>query len=227
MIMGVGCPAAAVGRGWVGVGVSGRLRGAAAAPAWRWAGRGWGGGVDRCGAKGPGLPGDDVGDSLGGGARPRVGIDLGKVQTNVTGKVDPRMEAAVRRPRGGAQGFGGAGAGGGKGRQTNLFNKLISDLTPEEIDRRVNEYPIQRTFTAIGGERGDAGDATAAYPTDMREAVASVLGERVPEDAVQSRPSRNGTYLSVKIGPVTVHSKDQLEAVFDALRADARTKWTM
>lgn len=168
------------------------------------------------------------------GGGPRVGIDLGKVQTNVTGRADPRMEAAVRRPMGGggARGFGGGPGGGGKpgagkGRQT-VFNKLISDLTPEEVDQRVNDYPIRRTFTAIGGDKGAAGEeATAAYPGDMREAVAAVLGERVPEDAVQSRPSRNGTYLSVKIGPVTVHSKEQLEAVFDALRADARTKWTM
>jgi putative lipoic acid-binding regulatory protein len=83
----------------------------------------------------------------------------------------------------------------------------------------VNKYPSQRTFTAIG----TGGDDFAAA---MCAAVADVVGT-VHVECVSQRPSSGGKYLSVRVGPVWVTCGEQVIAVFNNMRKDARLKWYM
>lgn len=71
-----------------------------------------------------------------------------------------------------------------------------------QIDKKVNKYPGQRTFTAIGIGGGD-------FRATMLAAVEGVVGS-VHVECVSERPSSGGKYLSVRIGPVWVHNADQV-----------------
>jgi putative lipoic acid-binding regulatory protein len=42
---------------------------------------------------------------------------------------------------------------------------------------------------------------------------------------VSQKLSARGKYVSVKIGPVTVNSSDQVRAVYDAMKRDVRMKY--
>ena len=109
---------------------------------------------------------------------------------------------------------------------------LGPDSTPEsweELDAKVNDYPIQRKFQVIGeaeGATGGGGVPGEAFQADVVAAVAGVLGP-VPPGLISRRPSRGGKYVSVRVGPLEVASREDLEAVFRVIKADARVKWVL
>mmetsp|Transcript_26411 Transcript_26411/g.71386 ORF Transcript_26411/g.71386 Transcript_26411/m.71386 type:complete len:167 (-) Transcript_26411:367-867(-) len=105
------------------------------------------------------------------------------------------------------------------GNKAVLANVDQSEGAWREVDKKLNEYPGYRTFTAIG-------TGGAEFKASMVSAVESVLGE-VQEDRVTERPSSGGQYLSVKIGPVVVMNPDQVIQVFACIKADKRLKWMM
>ncbi|KAK3244890.1 hypothetical protein CYMTET_45521 [Cymbomonas tetramitiformis] len=90
----------------------------------------------------------------------------------------------------------------------------------DDMDAKVNEYPLQRDFKAIG-KGGDE------FVQDMTQLVAGVLGRQIPPELIYTRPSSKGTYLSVTMGPVLVKSPEELKAVYTALQSDSRVKWVI
>ena len=66
----------------------------------------------------------------------------------------------------------------------------------------MNTYPGYRSFKAIGV--GGSGFVRA-----MVSAVESVVATPVHEECVQERPSSKGSYISVTVGPVLLHNRDQ------------------
>eukprot|EP00252_Welwitschia_mirabilis_P017418 TRINITY_DN3861_c0_g1_i1.p1 TRINITY_DN3861_c0_g1~~TRINITY_DN3861_c0_g1_i1.p1 ORF type:complete len:215 (-),score=43.05 TRINITY_DN3861_c0_g1_i1:600-1244(-) len=93
-----------------------------------------------------------------------------------------------------------------------------SDDEWKTLDQKVNTYPTVRGFTAIGTGGED-------FVQAMVGAVESVLQSPIPEGRVKHRLSSQGKYVSVKIGPVTVVSSDQVQAVYNAMRRDVRMKY--
>ena len=67
----------------------------------------------------------------------------------------------------------------------------------------MNEYPGQRSFKAIGtgGEE---------FVSGIVAAIEGAVGGRVQPDLVNSRPSREGKYVSVSVGPVWVENSEQV-----------------
>ncbi|BDA42443.1 hypothetical protein COCOBI_03-3330 [Coccomyxa sp. Obi] len=107
--------------------------------------------------------------------------------------------------------------------QTRNFVLGPSDNSEEAwraLDEKVNTYPGQRTFKAIGVGGG-------AFVDSMLGAVEGVIGSAIHEESVQSRPSAKGSYVSVTIGPVTVQNRDQVVRIYAAMREDERLKWYM
>lgn len=99
---------------------------------------------------------------------------------------------------------------------------LGNDLSEEswrDLDSKVNKYPGQRTFTAIG-------TGGVEFESDMVAAVASVLGP-IHSDFVSSRPSSKGAYVSVRIGPVWVTSAEQVISIYTTMKGNPRLKWYM
>uniref|UniRef100_A0A7S2Z745 Uncharacterized protein n=1 Tax=Chloropicon laureae TaxID=464258 RepID=A0A7S2Z745_9CHLO len=126
-----------------------------------------------------------------------------------------------------SKGFGTAGAGAGAGAGTSSSSagsgpKIFSDEPSnwKEIDDKVNKYPIERHFQAIGTGGED-------FKLAMVSAVESTLGCSVPASKVSVRSSSGGKYLSVNIGPVVVDTSEQLTAVYTAMSSDERLKWWM
>jgi putative lipoic acid-binding regulatory protein len=105
---------------------------------------------------------------------------------------------------------------------TNMvLGGTVSEDTPDEwniIDQKVNVYPMVRGFTAIGIGGDD-------FVQAMVGAVESVIETQIPEGGVSQKLSARGKYVSVKIGPVTVNSSDQVRAVYDAMKRDVRMKY--
>lgn len=91
---------------------------------------------------------------------------------------------------------------------------------------QVNSYPSMRIFTAVGLDSMDVPSSstssadeassspsssadflqlTLAFHQSIRVAVEGVVGP-VPDDAVSTRPSSQGKYVSVKVGEFIAHS---------------------
>lgn len=93
-----------------------------------------------------------------------------------------------------------------------LGNRLVlgndmSEATWREMDKKLNKYPGFRTFSAIGND--DEGDVS--FRAAMIAAVERVLGAgAVHIECVSQRPSSQGKYLSVRVGPVAVQNPDQV-----------------
>ncbi|KAL8258421.1 hypothetical protein R6Q59_030462 [Mikania micrantha] len=108
------------------------------------------------------------------------------------------------------------------GRTTNMvFGSTVIDGSTGEwltLSEKINNYPSARRFTAIG-IRGDD------FVQSMVDAVESVIQHPVPQSHVKLRVSSGGKYVSVNIGPVRVVSKDQVQAVYNAMRSDNRMKF--
>ncbi|EES05121.1 hypothetical protein BDA96_04G164800 [Sorghum bicolor] len=112
-----------------------------------------------------------------------------------------------------------------KGRIAQTTNVImggtVTDDTTDEwvvLDKKVNTYPTVRGFTAIGTGGDD-------FVQSMVVAVESVIGEHVPEGQISQKVSAKGKYVSVKIGPIRVVSKEQVQAVYNAMRKDERMKF--
>ncbi|KAG9139571.1 hypothetical protein Leryth_016346 [Lithospermum erythrorhizon] len=99
--------------------------------------------------------------------------------------------------------------------------KVIIDDDPIKewlrLDKRVNTYPSVRRFTAIGLGGED-------FVNAMIAAAESVLEKPIPQDQVKLKVSSGGKYVSVNIGPLKVVSGEQVQAVYNAMRRDARVK---
>lgn len=86
------------------------------------------------------------------------------------------------------------------------------------LNEKVNSYPTRMNFTAIGSGGDD-------FVQAMVGAVESVLQCPIPEDEVKLSLSSKGRYVSVRIGPVSVDSSDQVQAVYNAMKRDDRMKY--
>lgn len=114
------------------------------------------------------------------------------------------------------------------GREAQTRNMVMGDggnanLSWEELDAKVNEYPMQREFKAIGpaGDDGAGEDLVAS----LTAAVAGVVGDVDPA-AVSTRPSSGGKYVAFTVR-LTMESGQQVQDVYAALKADKRVKWVM
>mmetsp|Transcript_23172 Transcript_23172/g.64352 ORF Transcript_23172/g.64352 Transcript_23172/m.64352 type:complete len:183 (-) Transcript_23172:399-947(-) len=111
-----------------------------------------------------------------------------------------------------------------QGRVSDRTNMVLgSDDTIEkwkELDQTVNEYPCQRQFKCVGvSEDG--------FQDSMVGVVEGVLGTSVHPEMIATRPSSQGKYISVQIGPVIVKTPDQVLAIFSGMKEDTRLKWVM
>lgn len=88
----------------------------------------------------------------------------------------------------------------------------------QEVDKAVNEYPGERTFTFIG-------EASPGFTTSMIGVIETAVQFKVHEEAVRVRPSSTGKYHSVKVGPVVVSTPEQVKQIFNTAKADSRLKW--
>jgi putative lipoic acid-binding regulatory protein len=88
------------------------------------------------------------------------------------------------------------------------------------LDEKVNKYPFVREFKAIGGGGADGED----FVLSMMAAASSVTGEVLQREQVVVRASRTGKYLSVNLR-VMVQNGDQVMAIFQAMKADARMRY--
>lgn len=94
---------------------------------------------------------------------------------------------------------------------------LGGNMTWEELDERVNEYPSDRKFQAIG----EGGDAFVAKIVGL---VEEALGRPVDPRNVTSRPSSKGKYVSANV-TARLESGDEVIAVFSKLKACEDVKW--
>ncbi|CAH8298823.1 unnamed protein product [Eruca vesicaria subsp. sativa] len=108
------------------------------------------------------------------------------------------------------------------GKTTNVIigGTVADDSAKEwlELDQKVNTYPTERGFTAIGTGGDD-------FVHAMVVAVESVIERQIPEDCVKQTLSSKGKYISVNIGPIRVVSSEQVQAVYNAMRRDERMKY--
>ncbi|CAH9112880.1 unnamed protein product [Cuscuta europaea] len=108
------------------------------------------------------------------------------------------------------------------GQTTNLvMGGTVHDDSTNEwliLDKKVNLYPTERVFTAIG----TGGDN---FVQAMVVAVESVIQGSILEGQVKKKDSSGGKYVSVNIGPILVLSSEQVQAVYNAMRRDNRMKY--
>lgn len=108
------------------------------------------------------------------------------------------------------------------GQTTNVVigGTVHDDSTNEwlALDKKVNSYPYERGFTAIGTGGDD-------FVHSMVVAVESVIQQPVPEGQVRQKLSSGGNYVSVNIGPIQVVSSEQVQAVYEAMKRDVRMKY--
>ncbi|XP_055812831.1 uncharacterized protein LOC129882504 [Solanum dulcamara] len=108
------------------------------------------------------------------------------------------------------------------GQTTNVVigGTVHDDSTNEwlALDKKVNSYPTERGFTAIGTGGDD-------FVHSMVVAVESVIQQPVPQGQVKQKVSSGGKYVSVNIGPIQVVSSEQVQAVYEAMKRDVRMKY--
>ncbi|KAJ0235437.1 Phosphoribosylformylglycinamidine synthase [Hirschfeldia incana] len=108
------------------------------------------------------------------------------------------------------------------GKTTNvIIGGTVADDSAKswlELDQKVNTYPTERGFTAIGTGGDD-------FVHAMVVAVESVIERQIPLDCVKQTLSSKGKYVSVNIGPIRVVSSEQVQAVYNAMRRDERMKY--
>nr|GMD95275.1 uncharacterized protein LOC109193431 [Ipomoea batatas] len=105
-----------------------------------------------------------------------------------------------------------------------LYHKLVVDCFFFGVGNhvvggiKVNSYPTERGFTAIGIGGDD-------FVQAMVVAVESVIQQPIPQGQVRQKVSSGGKYVSVNIGPIHVVSSEQVQAVYNAMRRDDRMKY--
>ncbi|KAI3515973.1 hypothetical protein L1887_14880 [Cichorium endivia] len=108
------------------------------------------------------------------------------------------------------------------GQTTNMvFGDTVIDGSTGEwltLTQKMDTYPSVRKFTAIGIGGKD-------FVQSMVVAVESVIQNPVPQEHVRQRVSSGGKYVSVNIGPIHVVSREQVRAVYSAMRSDDRMKF--
>ncbi|VFQ81056.1 unnamed protein product [Cuscuta campestris] len=113
-----------------------------------------------------------------------------------------------------------------EGRVGQTTNVVIGGTTTHDdstnewlvLDKKVNSYPTERVFTAIG----TGGDE---FVQAMVVAVESVIQESIIQGQVKKKDSSGGKYVSVNIGPILVINSEQVRAVYNAMRRDERVKY--
>lgn len=61
------------------------------------------------------------------------------------------------------------------------------------------------------------------FTSSMVQAAESVIGP-IHIECVVETPSSSGKYVSVRLGPVTVQNREQVIAIYAAMRSDPRVK---
>ena len=90
----------------------------------------------------------------------------------------------------------------------------------QEVNDAVYSYPCTRTFTAIGEGSDDFRDSMVA-------SVENALGREVAPEWVEIKPSRAGNYMSVRIGPMTIESQEEVSDIYKRMQDDGRMRWWM
>jgi putative lipoic acid-binding regulatory protein len=155
-------------------------------------------------------------------ARRRTSSLSPRASSEASGGSDNAGASSPRPLKGEAEASGGGGAPSSAPRPLELDAKGEAEW--RRIDKKVNRYPTTREFKAIGvDELGPDGSTFAAA---MTRAVSVVTGP-LHVECVSTNPSRNGRYAAVTIGPVVVHSPEQVITIFKNFQSDPRCKFCM
>jgi putative lipoic acid-binding regulatory protein len=102
---------------------------------------------------------------------------------------------------------------------TTVMASAESDEKWKELDARVNEYPSERKFQAIGS------DPDGTFVESIKSVISMALDGRVihPEN-VSGRASSGGKYVSANV-TCEMRSGEEVIAVYKALKADPRVLW--
>jgi len=93
----------------------------------------------------------------------------------------------------------------GRMKGTNLFLVGDSEEQWRKLDEKVNKYPIQRSFTAIGS-------GGEPFKETMVKAVEEVVGT-IHQECISERSSSKGRYLSVTVGPLSATGISRLTSL--------------
>ena len=99
------------------------------------------------------------------------------------------------------------GGGGGLG----------ANMTWEELDEKVNTYPMDRKFQAIG-------EGGQSFIDEVVALIEKALGRSVPNGNVTTRPSKKGKYVAVNV-TVRLENGNEVLEVYGALKSCERVKW--
>lgn len=99
------------------------------------------------------------------------------------------------------------GGGGGLG----------ANMTWEELDEKVNTYPMDRKFQAIG-------EGGQSFIDEVVALIEKALGRSVPSGNVTTRPSKKGKYVAVNV-TVRLENGNEVLEVYGALKSCERVKW--
>ena len=99
------------------------------------------------------------------------------------------------------------GGGGGLG----------ANMTWEELDEKVNTYPMDRKFQAIG-------EGGQSFIDEVVALIEKALGRSVPSGNVTTRPSKKGKYVAVNV-TVRLENGSEVLEVYGALKSCERVKW--
>ena len=103
------------------------------------------------------------------------------------------------------------------GKTTTVLGAGTTNVPWKELDQKVNTYPSDRRFQAIG-EGGDA------FVAEIVNLVESAFGREVSPADVQSRPSSKGKYVSASV-TTRLNNGQEVEAVYSALKGCDKVKW--
>ena len=100
---------------------------------------------------------------------------------------------------------------------TSMLGAGSTNVSWTELDEKVNIYPSDRRFQAIG-EGGDA------FVAEIVELVEVALGRKASPTNVKSRPSSKGKYVSASI-TVRMENGEEVLAIYAALKGCDKVKW--
>ena len=135
------------------------------------------------------------------------------VKKNKRKQPDVIVENAAHPPPGGSA----ASLGGGGGSNTVMGPGTSEEW--RELDEKVNTYPSERKFQAIGVNSPE-------FVGDMVKLVEDTLGDgrKVHPENVTSNLSKNGKYCSANMTVVLMNGEEVIN-IMAKLKADERVKW--